>query len=153
MDPAAAPTNVPSSTGDATMTSYPNGDDTTAPPEPVLTEEEEELRDALSPVYDQLSLKWIWWLLEFIPMKHKYQRSDTTWEAWLGFVYTLLYTVMSLNVLTRWNLARARVIPKQKKGYKVHRSVKLRMEAEHEEYPGIKYKPRAMFSVEPTWVD
>ncbi|EEB95002.1 hypothetical protein MPER_06095, partial [Moniliophthora perniciosa FA553] len=33
------------------------------------TEEELELADALSPIYDQLSLKWFWWILEFWPIK------------------------------------------------------------------------------------
>jgi hypothetical protein len=36
------------------------------------TEEEEELHDAMSPVYDQLSLAPHWWALELVPMLHKY---------------------------------------------------------------------------------
>lgn len=45
-------------------------------------------------------------------------------------------------------------MPKQKKnGVKVHRSVKMRMEAEYEDSPGVKYTPKARFKVEPTWVD
>lgn len=47
------------------------------------------------------------------------------------------------------NLARPRVLPDQKKhGIKVHRSVKMRMEAR-----GMKYKPKLKFDVDPEWVD
>ena len=42
-----------------------------------------------------------------------------------------------------------------KKGIKIHRSVKIRMEAEG--IPGMKpnkkYEPRVVFKVDPTWVD
>jgi hypothetical protein len=91
------------------------------------TEEEHELLDALSPVYDQLDLAWFWWLLELIPFRQKYQKGDNTWDT--TFV---------------WNLGNGRFIPKQKKHIvKVHRSVKMRMEAEHEN--GEKYVPKASF--------
>ena len=93
------------------------------------TEEECELLDALSPIYDQLSIKWwFWWILEIIPVSHRYQLANGKWEK-----------------KTRWNLGGARYIPKQKKGVvKVHRSVKMRMEAEYED--GSKYKPKASFA-------
>ncbi|KAK7062837.1 hypothetical protein VNI00_000332 [Paramarasmius palmivorus] len=101
-----------------------------------LTEEEEELHDAMSPIYDQLKLKKGWWILEFIPMHFRYQRGSNEWVSWFGM-----------------NLARPRFIPKQKSnGVKVHRSVKARMEASRE-WDGKKYVPRANLSVEPTWVD
>lgn len=94
----------------------------------VKTEEEHELLDALSPIYDQLSLVWYtWWWLELLPMKQHYQRSDNTW-----------------GTTTAWNLGRGRFIPKQKKKViKVHRSVKLRMDAQH--INGKKYVPAASF--------
>lgn len=37
--------------------------------EPFISEEVEDLKDALSPIYDQLTLDWWWWILEFIPAK------------------------------------------------------------------------------------
>ncbi|KAK1235171.1 hypothetical protein PQX77_001610 [Marasmius sp. AFHP31] len=100
------------------------------------TEEELELADALSPIYDQLSLKWFWWLLEFLPIRMRYQKGDNSWVNFLG-----------------WNLGRGRIIPKQKKnGVKVHRSVKMRMEATHES--GGRYVPKAKFDERyTTWVD
>ena len=50
------------------------------------------------------------------------------------------------------NLARGRTIPKQKaQGIKVHRSVRMRQEAMMEN--GKKYKPKAQFFVQPTYVD
>jgi len=49
-------------------------------------------------------------------------------------------------------MGNGRVIPNQSRlGFKVHRTVKLRMEAE--EKGKKKYKPMASFDVEPTWVD
>ena len=44
----------------------------------VLSEEEEDILDALSPVYDQLSLAPGWWVLELLPMRFKKQNSDNT---------------------------------------------------------------------------
>ena len=59
---------------------------------------------------------------------------------------------------SRSNLARPRFIPKQKSnGFKVHRSVKMRMEAGFEDeagrQAGKKYKPKPHFAVEPIWID
>lgn len=52
-------------------------------------------------------------------------------------------------VRSRMNLARPRVLPDQKKhGIKVHRSVKMRMEAR-----AMKYKPKLKFDVDPEWAD
>ena len=39
----------------------------------VLTEEEEEFRDARARKVDQLLRRWMWWLLELVPMKHREQ--------------------------------------------------------------------------------
>ena len=57
----------------------------------------------------------------------------------------------------RINAGRPRVIPDQQvNGLKVHRSVKMRMEAEFEDdkkhRKGGKYTPRAKFEVNPTWI-
>lgn len=91
-------------------------------------EEDEELRDALSPIYDQLTVSKGWWVLEFWPIKTKFQTGDK-WTTEYGI-----------------NLGSARHIPKQRtNGVKVHRSVKLRMDAG--------YKPAAKWDVEPIWVD
>ncbi|EKM61735.1 uncharacterized protein PHACADRAFT_248531 [Phanerochaete carnosa HHB-10118-sp] len=89
-----------------------------------LSEEEEDLADALSPVYDQLALARSWWVLELLPMRRRVQRTaDGRWE-------TEVYANMGLYV---------------------HRSVKMRMEAERA--AGRVYEPMAKFDVEPTWVD
>lgn len=56
----------------------------------------------------------------------------------------------------RSNLARPRFIPKQiKNGVKVHRSVRMRMQAEYEDEKkkGKKYRPKAHLRVEPIWID
>ena len=56
-------------------------------------------------------------------------------------------------LLFRINVGRARRVNNQAaKGIKVHRSVKMRMEAEARAL-GKKYVPKLKFEVEPTWVD
>ncbi|EKM76650.1 hypothetical protein AGABI1DRAFT_115735 [Agaricus bisporus var. burnettii JB137-S8] len=101
-----------------------------------MPEEEIDLRDALSPIYDQLSLAPYWWALELFPIKQRYQKSDNTWASSYGF-----------------NLGRGRRIPRQnKQGVKVHRSVQWRMEATHAS--GEKYSPKANLKLDKvTWVD
>ena len=47
--------------------------------EMILTEEEEDLADILSPINDELSLSKSWWLLEILPLKQRYQKKDGTW--------------------------------------------------------------------------
>lgn len=93
------------------------------------TEEEHELRDAMSPIYDELALAPFWWILELLPIKQHYQKGDNSWTSYLAC-----------------NLGRARFIPKQKVNkIRIHRSVKMRMDAQ---YPnGKKYVPQASFEV------
>lgn len=55
------------------------------PPVTMLdSEEEEELMDALSPIYDQLKIKKGWWLLEVLPLQLRYQRGDNQWVTYFG---------------------------------------------------------------------
>jgi len=105
------------------------------------SEEEHELLDAMSPIYDQLELAKYWWILELFPMRQRYQRtSSDKWQKTIGM-----------------NLGRGRVIPGQKKKtIKVHRSVKMRMDTEFEN--GTKYVPMASFETalslgKVQWVD
>lgn len=105
-------------------------------------EEVEELLDALSPIYDQLKLSKWWWLLEYLPVQFVHQRDDDNW-------------------VSRYmcNLGRPRKIVGQKDiGVNVHRSVRLRMEAQFSETTDgtvqqKRYIPKARFKVKPTWVD
>ncbi|KAF4571711.1 hypothetical protein EYR40_008228 [Pleurotus pulmonarius] len=87
------------------------------------SEEDHDMLDLVSPIYDQLSLAPYWWLLEILPMKHRHQNADNSWVSHIGF-----------------NLGAGRIIPKQKRGVKVHRSVKIRMEALHSN--NTKYVPK-----------
>lgn len=59
-----------------------------------LTEEEEDLRDALCPMYDQLQLAWGWWLLEYLPMKVRSNKPD----RWMLDTYTYVYFGLALDV-------------------------------------------------------
>jgi len=98
-----------------------------------LSEEEHELRDAMSPIYDQLSRKKVWWAAEILPFKQpdKYRRE-----------------------IKRINLGRGRVIPDMQSGVKVHRSVKMRMEASQKKSNSKPYRPRAkVLESAIEWVD
>ncbi len=53
---------------------------------PIGTEEEEELRDALSPIHDQLKLSKSWWILELIPLEFRQQLGNGKWASGFGYV-------------------------------------------------------------------
>lgn len=60
--------------------------DVAAPGAEPLTEEEEDLADALSPIYDQLLLHKGWWPLEVFPIRHRIQTDDDTWISKITYV-------------------------------------------------------------------
>jgi hypothetical protein len=99
------------------------------------TEEELELADALQPIYDRLSLSRGWWILEILPVR---QADNDRW-------------VWKMKV----NLGKGRYIPGMRMpdvGVKVHRSVKMRMEAQYPD--GKRYVPKAkLVEKYVTWVD
>lgn len=64
---------------------------------PVGTEEEEDLKDALSPMYDQLELQPAWWILEVLPLKLRYQRGDCSWVSYVGYVSSYVYRVTTCS--------------------------------------------------------
>ena len=124
------------------------------------SENDEELADALSPKYDQLALSKPWWILEFLPIRHREQdRKD------YSLSYEWKYVCVSSTILShshrvwpsrRLNLGHGRKVPAPvtDKGEKVlvHRSVKTRMEAEG--LPEGKYEPKAKFQhLDYEWVD
>ncbi|KAG2037507.1 hypothetical protein BDR03DRAFT_956764 [Suillus americanus] len=87
-------------------------------------------------MYDQLRLARAWWSLEVIPQMLHYQDDDNN-------SLVNQYTV---------NMGHGRHVQRQHQdGVKVHRSVKIRMEADH--LKGGKYSPKAKLKVEPKWVD
>ncbi|KAF8899389.1 hypothetical protein BD779DRAFT_1431850 [Infundibulicybe gibba] len=101
------------------------------------SEEEEDLEDALCKIHDMLNISKSWWLLELIPQKLRYQMDDDNW-------------VRKFSI----NRGRGRAIPRQKtEGIKIHRTVKIRMEAE--DLKGGKYKPKAKLfdDARLEWVD
>jgi hypothetical protein len=51
------------------------------------TEEEEELNDALSPNYDQLSIVKPWWILEILPFIHIRQHEKGNWVRNFMYVF------------------------------------------------------------------
>ena len=53
-------------------------------PRDFVSEEDEERADALSPINDQLKLARIWWLLEVVPQKQRWQKDDDSWARALS---------------------------------------------------------------------
>ncbi|KAF8167168.1 hypothetical protein B0H34DRAFT_791932 [Crassisporium funariophilum] len=102
-----------------------------------VSEEEEDLADALSPINDMLNISKSWWVMEYIPQRIRFQTDDDSW-------------VRKLSI----NRGRGRVIPKQRiEGVQIHRTVQLRMNARKEgEDP---YEPRAKLNKDarPIWID
>ncbi|KAI6154270.1 hypothetical protein BKA82DRAFT_4099422 [Pisolithus tinctorius] len=97
------------------------------------SEEQEDLADALSPIHDRLKMTPIWWILEGLPQQLCYQRDKD--NAWVTKIRSV---------------TNGRRVPRQSAGVQVHRTVRIRMEAEG--FPE-KYQPKAEVEVEPTWVD
>lgn len=60
------------------------------------SEEEEELRDALSPKYDQLKIKKPWWALEILPLKLRYQKGNNEWVSYIGSASSLSDSALEL---------------------------------------------------------
>ena len=148
---------------DATLTDESHGLLTTVSESTFKSEEDEELADAQCKIYDQLKLAWGWWILEILPLRHHVQnRNNLHWKSYWQYVVSFSRgfichsTRACLFVLPRMNLGHPRRIPgpirERKEKIYVHRSVKIRMEAEGLE--GGKYKPKAKFEdLDYEWVD
>ena len=55
----------------------------------IKTEEEEELADALSKIYDELKRSKAWWILEIFPLRYsKQDRGNASWETYWAYVIT-----------------------------------------------------------------
>ncbi|KAI0705165.1 hypothetical protein BC835DRAFT_1314637 [Cytidiella melzeri] len=109
----------------------------------VLTEEEEDLADALCPIYDQLDVAPGWWSLEVVPLPQRYQKLNDEWED-------------------TWTINRGRgrdvptpILPER---FYVHRSVDIRMQATgfvQDRKGGVAkaYVPKARYQATPFWVE
>ncbi|KAJ7053865.1 hypothetical protein C8F01DRAFT_503659 [Mycena amicta] len=99
-----------------------------------ISEEDEDLLDAMCPINDELQRVRAWWVLELIPQQLRFQDHKRGGS------------LMKKLIVHR---ARGRHIPRQSThGVKIHRTVKMRMEA-------LGYQPRAKLNAdtEPQWVD
>jgi hypothetical protein len=54
-----------------------------------VSEEEEDLADARSPMNDRLKASKSWWILEYIPQNMRFQQDDDSWTQEL--LYVILY--------------------------------------------------------------
>ncbi|KDQ53578.1 hypothetical protein JAAARDRAFT_197382 [Jaapia argillacea MUCL 33604] len=90
----------------------------------LLTEQQQELKDALSPIYDQLYLVWWWWIFEKFPTRHVKQLPvvDPTKPP-------KRETVIFANNGQGRKIFKHVVERDGGKGLHVHRSVRTRLEA------------------------
>ena len=132
------------------------------------TEEEEELKDAMSPDSDQLKVPsaWPWWILEVLPIVPVIYEDSHGCMRHLKYVSFFFLkkkkkgmSMYNVYWFYRPHLGAPRCIPhhgSESNVLKVHRSVKLRMQAGYEdEKRGKKkyYVPAVHFDSEPIWVD
>ncbi|KAG2353993.1 hypothetical protein BDR07DRAFT_1550880 [Suillus spraguei] len=132
-------------TDDPTMIVYSDGGK-------FVSEEHEDLADATSPIYDQLSLARAWWVLEVIPQILHYQddKDNLFVDKYTCVVSCFIYYYADFEGSV--NMGRGRHIQRQRQdGVKFHRSVKIRMEADN--LKDGKYWPKAKLKMEPQWVD
>ena len=66
-----------------------------APPGTVAFKPEQERKDALSPIYDQLDIWKVWWLPEFLPLRHRLQGLERSLQpeehywSYVSYLYLL----------------------------------------------------------------
>lgn len=101
-----------------------------APVKPFVSEEVEELDDAMCAKYDQLELRWGWWILEYWPTKHINQKGKRD------------------NYFVRCNMGEGRKIygDARANGLRVHRSVKTRLEVLDKKTGASVYEPKAWYN-------
>ncbi|KAJ2913955.1 hypothetical protein MD484_g6460, partial [Candolleomyces efflorescens] len=113
------------------------------------SEEHEELHDALSPVYDQMSINKGWWLVETMPLTREILPLPLS-RQWHGLRWsTRIWLNLGTPRAVKWSAES------QNSKLKVHRSVKMRMEAEYADerkQRSGKYRPRLIFEEEPEYV-
>ena len=72
-----------------------------------VSEEEEDLADAGSPINDRLKIGKSWWILEFVPQKIRFQNDADSWVSKLSCVIFLhaLYESKLLSQHQPWSWA------------------------------------------------
>jgi len=69
------------------------------PKHPFVSEEHEDLCDALSKMYDQLQLRRLWWILEILPQRQRYQKHDGKWETTVRYVMNPCVSIVLSQLL------------------------------------------------------
>ncbi len=72
---------------------------------PAVDELEEERKDAVCPIYDQLSLKWWWWILEVLPIEQREQRANKKWRKYISWVVSSRPITANERRRADWNRA------------------------------------------------
>ena len=126
------------------------------------TREEEERADALSPMHDELDNVKAWWILEYLPLRHRRQYEGLGiprhYWSYVSFETCWSYAERfrpSFFFPPRVNLGRPRepLRPRGDERILVHRSVKTRTDLGLG-LEGRKYEPKAKFDCgDVEWVD
>jgi hypothetical protein len=125
----------------------------------IRSEEWEELKDALSPAYDQLALRRAWWLLEILPVQQGeegsgHPDSSKLWHRYrfvVDHIFPILFDCRANLIACRLNRGAPRDISNKWDTVRVHRSVKIRTTAEYEK-EDEKYNPKPMWPDKIKWV-
>ena len=105
----------------------------------------QQKQDAMAPIYDQLKIQPLWWLLELLPIKSTWQEADGTWKSKWRCAIMSSFPPPN-DTLTFWclphfsiNFGRGRTIRDEHPNF--HVSVRQRIAASE-----LNYKPRATWT-------
>ena len=69
----------------------------TLSPEPTSAEIDMDMADAVEPLYDELKLDPLWWLLEIIPLQFTWQDADGVWHREWRYAVPSLKLILDNN--------------------------------------------------------
>lgn len=101
--------------------------------------------DVLADIHDELKIKPVWWLLEFLPIKFQWQDPDGTWKSKWGYVLVKSHLLNqptltgAIILFYRINVGRGRQIRDPQPNF--HDSVRQRMAVSE-----LNYKPKAQWT-------
>jgi hypothetical protein len=106
-------------------------------PEPTAERELDDI-DCLQPIYDDLVIQKMWWMLEIIPLKFTWQDAKGVWHSKYRYVFILNVDIRSDITLFSIHLGKGRNILAPHPNF--HVTVQKRMKS------ALNYKPKATWA-------
>jgi len=94
--------------------------------------------DCLQPIYDELVIDKMWWMLEIMPLKFTWQDAQCVWHSKRRYVFILSLDIRSDITLFSIHLGRGRDILEPHPNF--HVTVQKRMKS------ALNYKPKATWA-------